>query len=780
MARADRLRPAGAKRATLHHLLQLLVVVAFTALAYWSGGLESIDLKLMDARFRLIQRAPSDSLVIVEIDHQSLRRLASWPWPRNYHGKVLDNLFAAGARTVGVDIDFSSHSTPAADAALADAFERHAGRVILPAFMQMEADFGGRPAVAETFPNPLFRERTQIGAVNVHPASDSLVRQFPYGEMFGQTPIPSLASRLVGASDPATGQFYLDYGIRIGDAPRLSYADVLNGAFDPKAVLGKNVLIGATAVELGDQFAVPIQRVLPGPLLQALGYESLVQHRALRRTGAVASFAAAGFVLLILAWISARWNWRRLLFALAATWAALFAATLAAAALGPVSLDVATPAVTALLYCLFGCLRQFEQQARLLLQQRLTDTRRRALFQSVLEDSFDGILVADADGVVEIANQAAGRLLGQPPETMLGSRVSALLPAPLPAPSPASLPLSLPAPGIGGEPSVVDEFVIAPMAPVEFELPQPSGPALTFELVLSYSRVPFGRKQKEDRVFLTYTFRDISERRRSQEALQTAMQEAVAANSAKTKFLANMSHELRTPLNAIIGFSEMIYGEIFGALSSPRYREYAGDITDSGKHLLEVINDILDMSKFESGELRIEEDVVNFVDTLERCLRLVRGTRGAAGLSFESDIPASLPQLRGDPRLIRQMIINVLSNAIKFTPEGGSISIAVAKVDFGLMVRVIDTGIGIPANEIPRIVRPFYQVDSELARQYEGTGLGLALVSAYVQLHQGELVIESVVGEGTSVSLLFPAVRTMEGTVPTSRRDEAIEATNAL
>jgi PAS domain S-box-containing protein len=723
----------------------------------------------MDARFRLIQRAPSDTLVIVEIDHQSIRQLASWPWPRNYHAQVLDNLFAAGAQTVAVDVDFSSQSASVADAALAAAFERHAGRVILPAFLQVEADTDGLPTIAETFPNSLFRERAQIGAVTVRPADDSLVRQYPYGEMFGQVPMPSLASRLAGAPDIDVGQFYLDYGIRIGDAPRLSYVDVLHGTFDPKAVLGKNVLVGATAVELGDQFAVPLGRVLPGPFLQALGYESLVQHRALQRTGGIASFTAATFVLLILSLMSARWGWRRHLLALAAIWAALYAATLAAAALAPISLDVAMPSVAALLYCLLGCLRQFEQQARLLLQQHLADTRRRAVMQSVLEDSFDGILVADAEGIIEIVNQAAGRLLGRPPETMLGIPVSTLLPVSPP-----------PREHLAGTPPTAGEFAIAPFAPCEVELLQANGGAMTLELALSCSRVPLGgKKQKGERVFFTYTFRDISERRRSEQALRTAMHEALAANLAKTKFLANMSHELRTPLNAIIGFSEIIQGEIFGTLPSPRYREYAGDINDSGKHLLEVINDILDMAKFESGEFRIEEGVVDLGETVERCVRLVRGMRGADALDLEAHIQAGIPELRGDQRLIRQMIINVLANAIKFTPEGGIVRVDVAQVASGLSVRIADTGIGIPADEIPRIGQPFYQVDNELARKYEGTGLGLALVHVYIQLHQGELIIESVLGKGTTVSLLFPSVRIIQDVSFRLGLEERLETTRA-
>jgi signal transduction histidine kinase/CHASE2 domain-containing sensor protein len=755
------------RRRSLHHQLAPILIFAISGAAYWWGALEGFERNLMDARFRLIQRPPSHSLVVVEIDPRSVRELSSWPWPRSYHARLLDNLFAAGARTVGVDIDFSSRSTETADTALAGALDRHPGQVILPAFLHLERDTHGHPTVQQTLPNPAFRERAQLGAVNVSPATDSLVRQFPLGEMFGETPMPSLASRLAGHPDAHPGLFYLDFGIRIRDAPRLSYVDVLNGNFDPKAVAGKNVLIGATAVELGDQFAVPVYRVLPGPILQALGYESLVQHRALRRTGALPSLAITGTILMLLTLLSARWDWRRHVLALAGGWTVLFAAGLATAALAPTIVDLAMPATAALLYCAYGCLRQFEQQARLLLLQRVADTRRRALMQSVLEDSFDGILVADAAGRIQIANRAAGRLLGQSPRTMIGMPVGAFLPGAAPA---------LPAPArervVDGE-MPDDELSIAPMVPVEIELPRANG-TLTLEAVLSCSRVPLGGGNgEEDPVFLTYTFRDITERRQSERALQSAMQEALAASRAKTEFLAAMGHELRTPLNAIIGFSEMIEGEVFGALPSPRYREYAGDIGNSGKRLLEVINDILDMAKFESGELRLQEDVVDLAALLDGCVRDARGAAGAAGLALETAIPTNLPHLRGDPRLIRQAIDNVVGNAIKFTPRGGAVRVSAAATASGLAVQVTDNGIGIPPEEIARVVQPFYQVDSELARKYEGTGLGLAIVNGCLRLHQGELTIDSVLDSGTTVTLLFPAARLVDVTAPALAPAEA-------
>jgi signal transduction histidine kinase/CHASE2 domain-containing sensor protein len=742
-------------RSRLHYGLVPAVILLLSALVYWCGFLEPFERDLMDARFRSLQRMPSGSLVLVEIDPRSLRELSSWPWPRAYHAKILDALFAAGARRVALDIDLSSHSGAAADGSLAAAFERHAGRVILPTFAQSDTGAGTASSTVQTLPDRRFRGATTIGAVNVYPAGDSLIRKFPYGEDFDSATIPSLASELAGRADLSDRQFYLDYGIEIGRMPRLSYVDVLNGTFDPQVVAGRNVLVGATAVELGDQFAVPVYRTLAGPYVQALAYESIIQHRALRRTGALPSLAGAALILAVLSAISGAWGWRRQVGALAIIWASLYALAFAVAARAPVSVDIGLPAFAALAYCAYGSMRQFEQQARLLVRQRLSDMRRRALIQCVLEDSFDGILVADEAGVVEIANSAAGRLIG---EAAAGRPIGEFFPGSSPIPERHAE---------WWHPE--EDFAIAPMAPVATELARRGGANLPVELVISRSRLRLGgRKRDPKRIFLTYTFRDISERLKTERALRTSMREALAANRAKSEFLANMGHELRTPLNAVIGFSEMIHAEAFGKLPHPRYLEYAGDIMNSGRRLLDVINDILSMSQCETGELRINEDVVDLHDLVDNCLAMIRGNGSARELTIARETPTQPARIMGDARLLRQVFLNVLSNAVKFTPPGGTVRVALARTEPGLVIRVADTGIGIAEDEIPRVVRPFYQVDAKLARRYEGTGLGLTLACAYMQLHQGETIIESVLGAGTTVSLMFPASRIVPDQVETS------------
>lgn len=233
---------------------------------------------------------------------------------------------------------------------------------------------------------------------------------------------------------------------------------------------------------------------------------------------------------------------------------------------------------------------------------------------------------------------------------------------------------------------------------------------------------------------------------------------AEAANRSKSEFLANMSHELRTPLNAIIGFSEMMETQLFGPLGAPKYGEYASDIHASGQHLLDVINDILDMSKIEAGRMNLEIDRIDISDAVNDALRLVGGRAEIADVRIHNNVE-SLPPVDADKRAVKQVLLNLLSNAVKFTPAGGSITIDAAPAGDKLRISVTDTGIGIPASHIDKLGRPFEQVESQHAKTHKGTGLGLALSRSFVEMHNGALTIESEEGVGTTVSFTLPQSR---------------------
>ena len=251
-----------------------------------------------------------------------------------------------------------------------------------------------------------------------------------------------------------------------------------------------------------------------------------------------------------------------------------------------------------------------------------------------------------------------------------------------------------------------------------------------------------------DRVLAEKALRD------NAEELSAALGRAEAASRAKSEFLATMSHELRTPLNAIIGFSDILKGEMFGALGNGRYKEYAQSIHGSGSHLLGVINDILDISRLDSGELELDLEPVDLCGVIAECVDAIAPLAQAENISIRQEIEPAF--LMADPRRLRQMLFNLVSNAVKFTPRNGEVVISAGNSAAGFEITVSDTGIGMTNAEIPKALERFGQIDSSLARKYEGTGLGLPLTKQFAELHGASLSISSMPGAGTSVTIMFP------------------------
>lgn len=709
-----------------------------------AGALEPLERGLLSLRFSLDQRLASGDVVVVQIDAQTIRDLGVWPLQRAHHAKVLDHLREAGAGSIAFDIELTAARDQADNELLVEALQRAGGQVILPSFMQLASAGQGSGQVIRTEPAEMFTDHGWLANVNVFPSSDGRIWTMTYGDWVDGRFQYSLAATLAGRAIRDDHGFYVDYGIQVSSIPRLSFVDVLQGRFQPEDVAGKNIIIGATAVELGDQFNLPVLGIVSGPVLQALAFETIHQSREIGRTSPLMSVVSSLLVLAVLSYLRVR---LRLAPFVATSIGLVVAVELVAYVLQgqfAVSVDTGGMLLVSGLSMVAKMIQELDRRRAEAARERRENESRGRMFDRIIDDSFDGIVIMDAVGVVESINQVACRSFGlDPTRSYVGENVLSMLPNWRAKGGPIWEQITLD--------KVGEQLEVEIEHPVE-------GPRI-YEFVATQSRL-LEKGDQDVREFFTITFRDVTDRRRIELERDEALQASVAANRAKTEFLANMSHELRTPLNAIIGFSEMMTQQVFGPLGSEQYVGYVRDIHGSGRHLLSIVNDILDVARVEVNDFTLNEDETDVYEVALSVQRLAEGWPGAMRRHIRIEADTELPLIWADPRLLKQMLLNLVSNASKFSDPGDRIIIQLKLSEHGgLLVRVIDEGIGIPADSLAKLTIAFYQVDSALARRFEGTGLGLTLVQKHMELHEGTISFESEVGVGTTVTLTFPPER---------------------
>jgi diguanylate cyclase (GGDEF)-like protein/PAS domain S-box-containing protein len=409
----------------LRHLVTAIVIGGI----YFSGGFELIDDRIGDARFMALRRAPSSNIAIVAIDARSLEELDTWPWPRGYHATVLENLVAAGAERVAFDLDFSSRSDPDEDAAFSGALATAGGRAVLPIFRQWQPGDGGSGGrLIESVPLAEFARHATLASINIRPERSGLVRRYTPHEAVRLDGASSMALALAGSADSVSRDpFYLDFGISVDSMIRISYIDILTGMFDPRLIEGKAVIVGGTAVELGDQVAVPVHSSLPGPVLQALAYESIASGRTLSRLAPPFVFLLVlGAVLLLGIRLSSS-GWKVGLVHVALASVALFALSLMVQGVAGVMIDMAPVAIGLGATWALELMWVFERQRGRL---RLQAGRRRNVatrMRHVVEHSLDAIITINEDGRIETFNSAASRIFGRSEAEVVGGHVDRII-----------------------------------------------------------------------------------------------------------------------------------------------------------------------------------------------------------------------------------------------------------------------------------------------------------------------------------------------------------------
>ena len=728
-------------RAATEWRYELIIFTLATALAT-AGLFAAFQHAINDVLFRVATRPPSGEIVLVQIDPKSLAAVQTWPWPRSRHAEAISRLQAAGAELIALDIDFSSPSSPSEDAALAAAITAAEGHVILPSFIQ-HAQRGVSSELIETNPLPVFREHALVGNANVF-APLGRARRGNFGLFLDDGRYRPTFAALLGQRGPSIiTNFDIDFGIDSASIKRISIIDVLNGTFDPKLVRGKRVIVGATAIELGDYVPVPVRGVIPGVELQALMAESILQGRTLMPTGPIGAVIIVAFTLGMLRPTRSNWTFRGFGLPFAVLVSTLTVAPAIVLIAAPLLVETA-PALFDVAAC-FLCVgfKELSSRARAVLRERSTGNFRRVLVNLIVEESSDGVVVADHVGRIELCNERAAVLLNATRKTLTSRQVGRFLP----------------------------EFEDLPQALAGEDTPRQAelsvdcdGGTVMLDVSVRRMTVPAGTSNGEPTRVDVYTLRDVTARRRAADAERRAQEERFVTERAKSNFIANMSHELRTPLNAIIGFSEMMAGQIMGPMGQPQYVEFADVVAKSGHHLLSLVNNILEISRLEQDAQTLDIDELAFDECAEGAATFARASRDYKGQTISVQASEAARRVRADRRVIKHTLANLLSNAIKFTGPEGNISVRAWVEGGAFCFEVRDDGAGIDPGVMPHLTDLFRHAAQSFSRKHDGMGAGLYLVKRYVDLLNGTLSFDSELGKGTCVKVKLPGAAVPERT----------------
>lgn len=726
--------------------------------------LDFVDNWLADLRLTTIAptMAQHPDIVLFSITEDTLAQYPyRFPLDRGMLADAVNRFNEAGVRAIGMDILFDQATEPTKDRRLAEAISASRAPVIVGWASENE----GLTRKQVDYLKEYLPDAIHAPSNLVKDGSDGTVRWIYPGqdaaEGYRTAFAPALAKAGGAAGKRETQNLYFRSGTDGSAIPFKTFPLHILKNLPKEWYANKIVLIGADLPN-EDRHRTPFAALLgneagslPGIVIHAFAISQLIDGKSFDRENlAVELIVAIGvsalgiwiallgtslFLKVVVATVGMALIWVTGfgLFALVGVMIPLFAPSLAYVS----AIGLSTALVA-----------HYHRQEKKFAEAMVR--RRNESLHKIVENSFDAIVVATADGEIISTNPSAELVMGWQPDEVTGSLIADHIPDAE----------TLSADFLERD-KKFRKSAKGEIQPLEIDCVRADGTPFTMELVIYTAPVSdlSGKTNLAgERVSYIFSFRDITVRRLTEQAREEARQEAEAANRAKTEFLANMSHELRTPLNAIIGFSELMRTEALGPLGSPQYLEYMNDINGSGQQLIQVINDILDMSKIEAGELTPSEDILDFARAADTAIRLVADRAQKGEISLVNSVPADIPQMYADERMLKQILSNLLSNAVKFTPQGGMVELSAEANSLGFTFSVSDTGCGIPEDKMDVILQPFGQADMTLQRNYEGTGLGLPLVNAMTELHGGKLEIFSREGRGTTATVRLPGDRIIE------------------
>lgn len=734
------------------------LIAAAMLLADIAGGLKLFDNALHDLRVRTLSMPASGDLVVVEIDATSVRRLGAWPWPRGHHAMVLDRLLDAGAAAVAFDISFSSLSDEAHDQRLAEAAARADGRLILPIFRQLHQAEDGRQQVLLDRPFPALERAARLASINVQPDGDGIVRSLLAVDQFGETAVPSMSAALLAPhQDDAIpqGRFVLDFGIDIATIPRLTYADVLLGRFDAAAVAGKSVLIGATAVELGDILTVPRWGNLPGPFVIATGFESMRLGRAITPIGDAWFLFVLCLAAALAPMVGRTEGVAGAIVPALLQLVGLLALGEALYAFWAITWDLAPVAAALVVSYGIEIGRVLRAQACRIVEHSREARRRIALLRSVVDTNIDAVVIADRDGVIQIANPACLTVFGYDPETLIGIRAEMLIDREHPITG-----LLHAMTRSGGS--------VPPLNyPIEVAGVHQDGHLLELDLALASVGADGSLNPAElDERYTIHLFRDVSEQRRLEAMRRETLQAQVEAERSKADFLSTASHELRTPLNHIKGFTALLATGIGGEITD-KQRSYLIDIDGAADHLTGIVTDILAMAQT-AGPDDGARRMVALAEIVEAARCQVSALAESRGVELRISSSVDEAMLMADCEGLERALMHLMRNAVQFSPPHDEVAVSCSSAAGGrVRIEISDRGLGMTDDELERVQELFGQLEGALSRSHGGLGIGLSVARTCIESHSGTLSLASEKGHGTTACIELPLAQ------PESRRSAA-------
>ena len=722
-------QPAMTKQTRFYYLVCFAVVSALISLMTVLGLFRAIDTSMTDMRARILRHEPTNEAVIVAIDTKSLQEFRTWPWSRSVHGRLVTALSDMGVASISFDIDFSTSSTDRGDADFAAAIKQSPVPVYMATFRQaLSSDL---PDVyAEMWPNPDLKAVGQPVSVNYVPEATGMLRVFYDQTRFSDGPLVSMPAAVAGET-VQTRPRLLNYATNVRNIRQVSYTDVLNNAGLGTSLRGKHIFVGATAVELGDEYVMPIYGVQSGVLLNVLAYENIASGTSLRalpwHIGSVlAALSLIGCIALNLRYARHRWIGYIGLGTLMVVGSVLFQAALF------VVLPISASLAVLLLWACCDVWSELEKRQRQAFLGKMAARDQQLIIQSLISENHEGIIALNRYGEVDMVNARAGKLL-ELTGLSEGDKLAELAPD-------------------FCRSFDLDTSVEKQIGQGEYSYYTGAGELVAIDVTVSRLKidplVSRFEQRTEARLVTIIAMHDVSAQKRAAEAEREAKEIYAAMSEAKSQLISTITHELRTPLNSIIGFSDIIKDEMFGPAGAGEYVEYSEMINSSGRQLLSVINGMLIAARLQSNEMEPVKSSNDVSLLFESSLDESRKRMSWKDQHLDILHADGNVLLNIDPQLFQAALVQLLDNAAKFGGEDGTIRIRTGYVDGGYEMSITDTGPGCRPDLLSGLTQMFQQADGSLQRNYEGCGLGLYIAREIVELHGGKLTLISAPDSG--------------------------------